>query len=177
MNSTMKELIEVLKYLHEQLYWSGPLGARQVYFYNKCVTTGKILESIKDQSEYKRNMKRLNKMIELSEIEDHDYLIRARKLYREYYSEINLDIDIPEEIEYIMFEVKRELQRFHSFCDNQNSYDNMISIIKIFNRLKAKKQDLKLNGEFSQENTRFDLIEKDLKYQVCKDLMPIRFLL
>ncbi len=171
------EIKNILTYLHEDLYWSGPLGAEMVYFHNKCVTADKILQTFKQEDQFDRNMKRINKMINTAREDDYSILVELKELFEEYYKKINFGIRIPYLIKYNILEVNREFERFKSFCDNQNCYDNMISIIKIFNRLKMNKKDLKLNGEFNGDETDFEFFENDIKYQILKDLEGIRFTL
>lgn len=177
------ELIEMLnnklEYLYTDMYGYGDLGAQEVFNYNKCVTAGEIKETFTFIKSFNRNLKRLNKMIEMDDSRDIELLKEVKQLFLKLH-ERGIDsntynIRIPYKIYNSIMKTIYEFERYDGFCENQNSFDNMISIIKIHERLSRYNNALKLNGEFDSEDKLHLDIVKDLKSQMFRQLESIRF--
>ena len=177
------ELIQVLRnkleYLFTDMYGYGDLGAQEVYAFNKCVTAGKIRDTFTNFNEFNRNLKRLNKMIEMGDSRDIELLKEVKQLFLRLHrrgEDCNTyNIHIPYKIYNSIMKTIYEFERYDGFCENQNSFDNMISIIKIHERLSRYNKELKLNGEFDSEDKLHLDIVKDLKHQMFRQLESIRF--
>ena len=184
-NEIYEELKDKLFYMYDELYRSGDLGATYVYHYNKCVTAREILNELGFPGSIRRNLKRLRRMIEIGDERDIEIVKEVYELFIKYYEGIDFIryeriYNIPFDIRNRIDMVNREFERYHNFCGNQNPFDNMISIIKIYERMKTVKSDLILNAEFDSTGGEyskymFENIEKDMKEQVLSELRPIRF--
>lgn len=183
------EIYETLKsklfYMYDELYRNGPLGATPVFTYNKCVTAREILSSLGNPHSIRRNIKRLERMIDINDERDIEIIKEVYELYLKYYEDTDIIkyekiYKIPYDIQNKIDMVNREFERYHTFCGNQNPFDNMISLIKIYGRMKSTKSDLILNAEFDSNggeysNYMFEDVEKDMKSQVLSELRPMRF--
>ncbi|MBO5478541.1 MAG: hypothetical protein J6J36_08155 [Clostridia bacterium] len=184
-----EEIYEALKsklfYMYDELYRSGSLGATPVYSYNKCVTAREILGSLGFPGSIRRNIKRLEKMIDINDERDIELVKEVYELYLKYYEDMDFIkyerlYKVPYDIQNKINMVNREFERYHSFCSNQNPFDNMISLIKIYERMKMAKSDLILNAEFDStggeySNYMYENVERDMKDQVLSELRPMRF--
>lgn len=189
MSMNREEIYETLKnklfYMYDELYRSGSLGATSVYCYNKCVTAREILDSLGYPNQIRRNIKRLERMIEINDERDIEIVKEVYDLYLKYYEDMDFVKDerlykIPYDIKKKIDLVNREFERYHSFCGNQNPFDNMISLVKIYERMKSTKSDLTLNAEFDStggeySNYMYENVERDMKDQVLAELRPMRF--
>lgn len=189
MSMNREEIYETLKsklfYMYDELYRNGPLGATPVYTYNKCVTAREILDSIGYPNSIERNIKRLERMIDINDERDIGIVKEVYELFLKYYEDMDFikyreTYKIPYDIENRINMVNREFDRYHSFCGNQNPFDNMISLIKIYDRMKTVKSDLILNAEFDStggeySNYMFENVERDMKSQILSELRPMRF--
>lgn len=175
---------EKLDYLQSHVYWTGPLGAEilQSTQRNKCVSCGIAIEKLRNnnigrfmsilndlfnnahQVDEKRILEEIKDLLkELSPIENNYYEIT--KLFKNKFNKI-------------LF-LENQFRSFHSFCNDQNSYDNMISIIKILQRIKHQYgEEINIEYTFKKENhDDFSDIEKEIKESLYKELNGIRFLL
>jgi len=189
MSMNREEIYETLKsklfYMYDELYRCGSLGATQVYNYNKCVASREILDTLGYPEQIRRNLKLLEKMIEINDERDIEIVKEVYDLFLKYYEDVDFIkyeriYKIPGNTKDRIILIKREFERYHSFCGNQNPFDNMISLIKIYKRMQMAKPDLILNAEFDStggeySNYMFENVEKDLKNQVLSELRPIRF--
>ena len=189
MSMNREEIYEALKnklfYMYDELYRCGSLGATQVYSYNKCVTTREIMDTLEHPEQIKRNLKRLKRMVEINDERDIEIVQEVYDLFLKYYKDVDFlkyekIYKIPNDTKNKINLIKREFERYHSFCGNQNPFDNMISLIKIYKRMETVKPDLILNAEFDStggeySNYMFENVEKDLKDQILSELRPIRF--
>lgn len=189
MSMNREEIYEELKsklfYMYDELYRCGSLGATQVYSYNKCVTAREILDTLGHPEQIKRNLKRLERMVEINDERDIEIVKQVYELFLKYYGDVDFIkyervYKIPNDTKNKINIMRREFERYHGFCENQNPFDNMISLIKIYKRMEAIKPDLILNAEFDStggeySNYMFENVEKDLKEQVLSELRPIRF--
>lgn len=184
-----EEIYEALKsklfYMYDELYRSGSLGATPVYNYNKCVTAREILNSLRFPGSIRRNIKRLEEMININDERDIELVKEVYELYLKYYEDMDFIkyerlYKVPYDIQNKINMVNREFERYRSFCSNQNPFDNMISLIKIYERMKMAKSDLILNAEFDStggeySNYMYENVERDMKDQVLSELRPMRF--
>ena len=189
MSMNREEIYEALTsklfYMYDELYRNGSLGATPVYSYNKCVTAREILDSLEFPGSIRRNIKRLQKMIDINDERDIELVKEVYELYLKYYEDMDfikyeMIYKVPYDTKNKINMVNREFERYHNFCKNQNPFDNMISLIKIYERMKSVKSDLILNAEFDStggeySNYMFENIEKDMKDQVLSELRPMRF--
>ena len=189
MSMNREEIYETLKnklfYMYDVLYRSGDLGATSVYCYNKCVTAREILDNLGYPNQIRRNIKRLERMIEINDERDIEIVKEVYDLYLKFYEDMDFVkyerlYKIPYNITRKIDLVNREFERYHSFCGNQNPFDNMISLVKIYERMKSTKSDLVLNAEFDStggeySNYMFENVERDMKDQVLAELRPMRF--
>lgn len=181
---TKQNLKELLNELYE-LYYRGDLGAQQVFFHNKCCTIGEIQSSIEVNIDFdaERNIKRIEKMIEIDDNRDIDKLLLLREMYFELVghdiSLLKYEKLIPKYIKNNFRYINNEIDRFNSFKDNQNLFDNILSLIKItkhFNISPNTNKEIKINQLISND---FDIeyCIEDLRNQVLEDLNHIRFMI
>ncbi len=189
MSMNREEIYEELKsklfYMYDEMYRCGSLGATQVYSYNKCVTAREILNTLGHPEQIKRNLKRLERMVEINDERDIEIVKKVYDLFLKYYEDVDFIkyeriYKVPGNTKDRIILIKREFERYHSFCGNQNPFDNMISLIKIYKRMQMAKPDLILNAKFDStggeySNYMFEDVEKDLKNQILSELRPIRF--
>ena len=118
-----------------------------------------------------------------------DLLTELKDLYKEYkkYRRLEIDKEVKEYIYNNNFKrtrdklnaVNSELRRYHGFCSNQNVYDNILSIIKIFRKLKHYYdkniiiEELKFNNKNSIKNEQILL---DYRNNLLKEFQIIRFI-
>lgn len=181
---TKQDLKEILDELYE-LYYRGDLGAQGVFFHNKCCTISEIQDSIEVNIDFdkERNIKRIERMIEIDDNRDIDRLLLLREIYFELVghdiSLLRYERIIPKYIKKNFRYINNEIERFDSFKDNQNLFDNILSLIKItrnFNISRDTNKEIKINQLISND---FDIeyCVKDLKGQVLEDLNHIRFMI
>ena len=175
---------EKLDYLQHHIYWTGPLGAEtlQSTHRNKCQSCGIAIEKLRNNNigrfmsilddlfnnAHQRDEKRI-----LEEIKD--LLKQINPIEKNYMKIQNL---FKHKFDKILF-LENQFRSFHSFCDEQNSYDNMISIVKILQRIKHQYGDeINIEYIFKKENHEdFSDIEKTIKESLYKELNGLRFLL
>lgn len=173
-----------LDYLQSHIYWTGPLGAEvlQSTQRNKCVSCGIAIEKLRNNN-IGRFMSILNDLFNnahqvdekriLEEIKD--LLKKLNPIENNYFKITKL---FKNKFDKILF-LENQFRSFHSFCDEQNSYDNMISIIKILQRMKHQYgEEINIEYTFKKENHEsFSDIEKTIKENIYKELNGMRFLL
>ena len=120
---------------------------------------------------------------------ENDLLTELKDLYKEYkkYRKLQIDNEVKEYYLNNNFKktkeklnaVNSELRRYHGFCNNQNVYDNILSILKIFRKLKHYYdkniiiKDLKFNNKDSFKNEQVLLNYRD---NLLKEFEIIRFI-
>lgn len=175
---------EKLDYLQHHVYWTGPLGAEvlQSTQQNKCRSCGIAIEKLRNNN-IGRFMSILNDLFDnahqidekriLEEIKD--LLKKVNPVENNYFRIAKL---FKNKLDKILF-LENQFRSFHSFCDEQNSYDNMISIIKILQRMKHQYgEEINIEYTFKKENHEsFSDIEKTIKENIYKELNGMRFLL
>lgn len=181
---TKQDLKELLDDLYE-LYYRGDLGAQGVFFHNKCCTISEIQSSIEVNIDFdkERNIKRIEKMIEIDDKRDIDKLLLLREIYFELVghdiSLLRYEKLIPRYIKKNFRYINNEINRFNSFKDNQNLFDNILSLIKItrnFNQSFDTNKEIKINQLIS-DNFDIEYCIEDLRNQVLEDLNHIRFMI
>lgn len=173
------ELINLLEYLFGDLYRIGYPGDKIIFdnnnrIGNKCTVVRDILYNLSD---YKTNIKLINILLENAVEEDIEYLIKVKEIYNDIYNVKIPNINIRESLKYEIDSFRSEFSRFRTFCNSQNKYDNMISIMKIVERLSNRNCNLVLDYEFNSEceDDFWKDIEIDLKTQIYKEFVGLRF--
>ena len=174
------ELIGLLKYLFEDLYRVGHPGdeiisINGIRIGNKCTVARDILY---DVSNYETNIRLINALLEKAVTEDIEYLIKIKELYNDIYNIEIPNINIRDTLKYDIGSFNSEFSRFRTFCNSQNKYDNMISIMKIIERLMINRDcKLVLDYEFNSEcdDDFWKEIEIDLKSQIYNEFLGLRF--
>ena len=91
--SNREEIYEALKsklfYMYDELYRRGSLGATPVYSFNKCVTAREILDTLGFPGSIRRNIKRLEKMIDINDERDIELVKEVYELYLKYYEDMD----------------------------------------------------------------------------------------
>lgn len=175
---------EKLDYLQHHVYWTGPLGAEvlQSTQQNKCRSCGIAIEKLRNNNigrfmsilnDLFENAHQINEIEALDEIKD---LLKELNPIEKNYLEVHKLFK--NKINKTLF-LENQFRSFHSFCDEQNSYDNMISIIKILQRVKHHFGDeINIEYTFKKENHEdFSDIEKTIKENAYKEINGMRFLL
>lgn len=177
----IKDILEILR---REIYWTGPLGAEFLppTNENKCVSCGMainflennnigrlstILNSLFENAHDEKEIEQINKIKEI--------LLEINPIENKYY-----DIFLNNRNKFLLINfINNQFRQFYSFCENQNNYDNMISIIKILQRTKQNTGlEIKINYTFLKENhENFYDIEKYIKKECIKQIQGIRFLL
>lgn len=175
---------EKLDYLQHHVYLSGPLGAEilQSTHKNKCVSCGIAIEKLRNnnigrfmsilddlfnnahQKDEKRILEEIKDLLkQLNPIEEN--YMKIQELFKNRFNKISF--------------LENQFRSFHSFCDEQNPYDNMISIVKILQRMKHHYGDeINIEYTFKKEfHADFSDIEKTIKKDLYKELNGLRFLL
>ena len=175
---------EKLDYLQHHVYWSGSLGAEtlQSTHRNKCQSCGIAIEKLRNnnigrfmsilddlftnahQRDEKRILEEIKELLKQLNPIEANYM-NIQELFRSKFNKISF--------------LENQFRSFHSFCDEQNSYDNMISIVKILQRMKHHYGDeINIEYTFKKENHEdFSDIEKTIKEGLYKELYGLRFLL
>lgn len=174
------ELTNLLGYLFGDLYRVGHPGDEIIYLNNirignKCTVTRDILHNLTD---YETNIKLIDALLEKAVAEDIEYLIKIKELYNDIYNIEIPNINIRDTLKYDIGSFNSEFSRFRTFCDSQNKYDNMISIMKIVERLMVNRDcKLVLDYEFDSECDEdfWKDIETDLKSQIYNEFIGLRF--
>ena len=178
------EIRDILEILRREIYWTGPLGAEFLppTNENKCVSCGMAINFLENNN-IGRLSTILNSLFENAhdekEIEQIDrikeILLEINPIENKYY-----DVFLNNRNKFVLINfINNQFRSFYSFCDNQNNYDNMISIIKILQRTKQHTGlEIKINYKFLKENhENFYDIEKYIKEECIKQIQGIRFLL
>ena len=183
-NMITTKIEEKLDYLQHHIYWTGPLGAEtlQSTHRNKCQSCSIAIEKLRNnnigrfmsilddlfnnahQRDEKRILEEIKELLkQLNPIEEN--YMNIQELFRSKFNKISF--------------LENQFRSFHSFCDEQNSYDNMISIVKILQRMKHHYGDeINIEYTFKKENHEdFSDIEKTIKESLYKELYGLRFLL
>lgn len=110
-----------------------------------------IIEDLIQNNHELRALDILKKMKQKSRSSEERDIINfmKKKIESKNYFEYNSIENINDEISKI-YEVKKELEYFNRFKFNQNSFDNMISILKIKDRLKSKNIFIRINIKFDE---------------------------
>ena len=150
-----------------ELYGFGPLGAKPVeiieigWYENRCTTAYNICRNPKDIN---RNSRALEYLLHTYENQkEYDVLLKLHNIYSNYIriEKNNVSKDIHKELMQINF-IINEMTRLNTFKDNQNIFDNEISIIKIIERFNSS-FNVKLNYKpiFNIDTFDIDKIQND----------------
>lgn len=158
------------------LYGNGPLGAQMVYSRNKCMTSYAICDSPNDID---RNIKRLNRLIELIETEEEEIIINNLYLLYTRYLRIfhnNKTSQLDDRLNNIN-KIFSELRRYDTFKNNQNVFDNFISLLKIQERLNySRALNIVFKPDFVSDKTTSEDLEKTFREEIEKQFKNIVFL-
>ena len=185
----MIELKNKLNNLKE-LYHRGPLGAEMIedkeknYFTttNKYHFAFSMLENIENMqiNIAKRRLNLLEKYCSENELEV-KLITEIKNIFNERNSTMNQINRIKKIINFeherikIDF-LKNQFRMFKSFKNNQNEYDNIISILKIFDRYqKTFNEKINTNFIFNNTNNDFGKIEEITLSNKTKIFNTIRF--
>ena len=149
------------------LYGFGPLGAKPVdigeigWFENRCTSTYRICRNPKDID---RNLKVLEYLLNTYESQtEYDVLLKLHNIYSNYIriERNSVSGNIHRELMQINY-IINEMKRLNTFKDNQNIFDNEISVIKIIERFNNS-FGVKLNYKpiFNIETFDIDKIQND----------------
>lgn len=147
------------------LYGSGPLGAQEVFSFNKCVTSYRICDSPDDID---RNFRRLYKLLDLCESENELNIINSlHSLFIRFVRAKESKVSrLDEKLNNINM-IYNELRRFNSFKYDQNVYDNYISLLKITQKLNEFYNiNIEFKPKFIIDYTTSEEIEKEFRNNI-----------
>ena len=147
------------------LYGNGPLGAQFVFSQNKCMTSYKICDSPNDVD---RNLRRLQKLRELCESQEETNIIES--LYSLYINYIRIKENRLNLLDEKLNNINRiylELKRFDTFKEDQDVFDNYISLLKMQERLNSFVDiNIDFKPKFISNKTTSAELEKEFKKEI-----------
>lgn len=139
------------------------LNFKDKKFYSFCMNILLLLRRYEDSGNLHESISNLIKLYKIF-IDDNLPIEIKNILKNPKFNKVKNDID----------NIDNEINRYKSFHNNQNVYDNMLSIIKIFKRIDDK---LLYNMNFSLNNEENENILYNYKNNLFKEFSTFRFLI